>query len=396
VNVLFLSHRLPYAPNRGDRIRAYHLIREISRWAAVDVVSLVHDSEEAAHVGDVAGVVRSVTGVAVSKMANLVRSAVALPTSRPLTHTMLHAPGMRDAVDRVAGVHRPDVIFSFCTGVAPASALPRVRSTPLVLDMVDVDSAKWAALADKSAWPLSWIYRRESRDLSRYEADISRRAVTTLVVNERERSTLASLAPDAHVEVIELGVDLDFLRPSGPPGGEPVVVFCGVLNYAPNIEGVLWLARSVWPIVRKAHPAARLEIVGSRPSREVLALNDAGSGVLVTGAVPDVRPYLWRAAIAVAPLHTSRGTQNKVLEAVAAGLPTVTTTGVRDGLPPEVLPACRISDSAEGFAAAISEWLALDPADRRRLANSADVESIGWSERLRPLQRILTHAANQQ
>jgi glycosyltransferase involved in cell wall biosynthesis len=159
-----------------------------------------------------------------------------------------------------------------------------------------------------------------------------------LVVNAREREALQQIAPSAAIEVVEVGIDSDLFASATPPAPSPEVVFCGVLDYVPNIEGVRWFVVNVWPLVRAQVPDAHLTLVGSRPTRSVRRLGNH-AGVDVTGDVPDVRPYLWRAAVGVAPLLTARGIQNKVLEMLAAGLPVVTTPTVSAGRPASV-PRC--------------------------------------------------------
>ena len=389
MNVLFLSHRLPYAPNRGDRIRAFHLLREMSQWADVDLISLVHDREEAAQAEALRSMTRSVTLAHVPKVRNTVSAIAHMAGSTPATHMMLFSPDAKAAIDAAAR-RKPDVVFSYCTGVAPLALAPALSGRPLVLDMVDVDSEKWASLATKTTWPRAWVYRREARLLRAFEADVTRRSKATLVVNAKEQATLSTIAPGASIHTVENGVDTSSFRPQGPPAAGAVVVFCGVMNYSPNVEGALWLCREVWPLVRRAHPGARLDLVGSDPVQAVSALNDPASGIRVTGAVPDVRPYLWDGSVACAPLHTARGVQNKVLEAVAAGLPTVVTSAVHEGLPREVLVACQMADTAPAFAAAIAELLATEPAKRRERATAADLSALGWDRRLAGLKTILS------
>jgi len=217
VRVLFLTHRLPYAPNRGDRVRAYPLLRVLSRHADVDLLSLAHDDEEASHAGDLASLAATVNVVRVPKLRNLIHSAVMLPTSTPTTHTMLDSPELGDAVDALAR-RGPDVVLAYCSGMARCAFFPALADRPLVLDMVDVDSAKWAAMAATASWPLAWVYAREARVLRAFEAAAARRAKATLVVTEKERRTLSSIAPDAHVTVVQNGVEAARLRPSGPRG----------------------------------------------------------------------------------------------------------------------------------------------------------------------------------
>jgi sugar transferase (PEP-CTERM/EpsH1 system associated) len=392
MRVLFLTQRLPYAPNRGDRLRAYHMMAALVPHAAIDLISLVHDAEEASHIAEVT-TAASVRTVPTSLPYAAWRSAQVLLTGQPLTHALLDGPGMARAVDAALAAARPDVVFAYCSGMARFALEPPLSAFPLVLDFVDVDSAKWTALGESTSGPKGWVYRREARVLGRFEALAARRARASLVTTDRERDALLALAPEVRVEVIQNGVDLEAFLAPGPPGTSPAVVFCGVMNYAPNETAALWLAREVWPLVRVERPDARLTIVGASPTAAVSALA-AAPGVSVTGSVPDVRPYLWEAAVAVAPLMTARGVQNKVLEAVAAGLPCVVTNVVAAGLPPEVMPACTVAGSAPDFARAIVRLLAAAPGDRRALAARATVAELGWRQRLAPLPGLLSAAAS--
>lgn len=392
MRILFLSQRLPYAPNRGDRVRAYHLLEELRSWATVDVLSLVHDDEEAAHVGDLEGRVASVTAVRVMRSRNLVRGALALGGRVPLTHILLDAPGLEARVSDLARRTRPDVVFAFCSSMARLALIPALSTIPLVHDMVDVDSAKWATLGARGRFPRSWLYRRESRLLAAFETVISRHAQLTLLTTQEELECLERLVPEARIVVVQNGVDIEyFRRPTGFTASDvPEVVFCGVMNYQPNVEAADWLATHVWPTVRREFPEAQLRIVGSDPAPEVKALSSRDRGVEVTGGVPDVRPYLWRAAVATAPLKVARGIQNKVLEAVAAGLPTVVTSEVSTGLPPEVKGACAVADEPTAFAAAVCRLLALNAEARQNMASVADLANLCWSRRLSPLRELIT------
>ena len=393
MRILFLTQRLPYAPNRGDRVRAFHLLRELRQLADVDLLSFVHDDEEASHVGEAEALASTVTIVRVPRIRNVVRSLLALGGDRPTTHTMLDAPALPRAIDRIVSAHTPSVVFAYCSGVARLALEPPLERIPLVLDMVDVDSAKWAALAATASPPRSWIYTREARVLARFERDVTRHAFATIITTDKERGALMALAPGARVEVVQNGVDAESLRPPGPPAESSTVVFCGVMNYPPNEEGAIWIAREVWPLVLRRVPRARLQLVGSSPTRAVSRLADETMGIEVTGHVPDVRKYLWAGAVAAAPLLTARGVQNKVLEAVAAGLPAVVTPVVLEGVPPEVRPACVEAADASAFADALVTLLNLSPTERRGRAASADVGSLSWERRLQGVDEILRNAA---
>jgi len=392
VKLLFLTHRLPYAPNRGDRIRAYHLLKALSRFSDVTLISLVHDAEEATHVDALSDIVDEVHVVRVTPWRNKARALPALATARPLTHVLLDGPALIDTVEAAAR-RSPSVVFAYCSGMARLASLPALEGVPLVHDMVDVDSAKWSTLAVAARWPLSSIYAREARTLRRFEEEVTRRARHTLVVNARERDLLLSIAPGSRVSALANGVDAASFQPPGPPGDAPEIVFTGVFDYGPNETAALWLMSDVWPTVVAARPGARLTLVGANPSSAVRRKATSSSAVTVTGAVPDVRPYLWTAAVAVAPIFMSHGVQNKVLEAVAAGLPVVTTTPVLEGLPSEVVPACSIADTAETCAREILRLLDLAPAERRTLAARADIHALDWQSTLSALEAIVTAAA---
>jgi sugar transferase (PEP-CTERM/EpsH1 system associated) len=393
MRVLALSQRLPYAPNRGDRLRVFHMIREIASAAEVDVASLVHDREEEDHAVDLRSVAGEVVTARVPRFRNAIRGATALAGSRPLTHLLLDSPHLLPALKSLVRRRRPDVVLVFCSSMAQYMFAPPLSDVPCVLDMIDADSAKWDALAQTGSTSIRWIYRREARLLARFEVRAMQRAFRTLVVNEKERAALLALAPEARVTVVENGVDLAGFAPPGPADPSATVVFCGVMNYEPNVQGARWLAREVWPLVRAARPDARLMLIGASPSPAVTELANEGAGVTVTGTVPEVKPYLWSAAVAAAPLQVARGVQNKVLEAVAAGLPCVVTLPVFEGLPREIEPACRIGGTAQDFAAALLNVLDLPPTERRRLAARGSLGTLQWSNRLQPLVQLAWEAA---
>lgn len=394
MRVLFLTHRLPYPPNRGDRQRAFHILRTLSTHADVEVVSLVHGDEEEA----LAETLRTLFPVRVhvhrtSTLGNVVRVAAGLASNMPLTHCLLDAPGLSATLREISEHRPPDVVLAYCSGMARFALEPPLDRMPLVLDYVDVDSAKWAALAQSSRWPYKWVYAREARYLGRFEADAARRAAVSVVVNERERNALHAIAPGAHVQVVGLGVDVEALRPQQPPADNAHIVFCGVMNYEPNVEGVLWFAEKVWPLIVAQRPDARFLIVGSNPTTIVRKLASTHRGIEITGTVPDVRKYLWQSAVSIAPLWISRGLQNKVLEALAAQLPVVLTPQVSEGLPPTLRLACRVAGSARAFADEVLSLLALPPLARRAIALCAALESLGWDTQLEPFLSILADAA---
>lgn len=391
MRALILTQRLPYAPNRGDRLRAFHQIRQLlGRGWTVDVLALVHDEAEAQQPMTLTSDRLRVSTARVRSLPNRIVGLASLPGSRPLTFTLLHSAESGPAIDTLVRDTPPDVVLACSSSMAAVALSSAAASIPLVIDFVDVDSEKWRALGARARWPMSWVYRREHRTLSAFEGDAARRAALSLVTTDRERDALQALAPRARIDVLSNGIDLDyFARPDDAARAERVV-FTGVMNYAPNADAAIWLARDIWPSVRAQRPHAHLDIVGASPTAAVRALADEATGVHVTGSVPDVRPYLWQATVAAAPLRVARGVQNKVLEAAAAGVPSVVTSAVQRGLPPALASTCVVADDAEGFARALTGALACpaDPGPWR-----AAVDDLDWSRAMAPLDAWLTEAA---
>lgn len=393
MRVLFLTHRLPYAPNRGDRIRAFHIAETLRRDADLEIISLVHSAEEMAEIDGMRARGLTVAGCAVPRVANLVRGAVGLAGRRPLTHALLHSPEFERVVRRSIATRPPDVVLAFCSGMARFAVEEPLARYPLVIDLVDVDSAKWSELSRRSTWPKRWLFDREAHCLADFERTSAGVASSTLVVNEKEAASLRAIAPGARIHVVENGIDVSSFRPAAGTREGDTVIFCGVMNYAPNVDAVLWFAREVWPLVRARHPAARFVIVGADPSPAVSALRSDAQGISVTGTVPDVQSYLWSSAVSVAPLRMARGIQNKVLEALAAELPVVLTPQVAEGLPAQVLSACAVANTPHDFAHGVSQMLALSAGQRRDLARRADFSALSWPVRLAPMLGALKDAA---
>jgi sugar transferase (PEP-CTERM/EpsH1 system associated) len=369
------------------------MLRQLSSRHQVDLVSLVHDDAEESHAGDLRGLADSVTTARVRPIRKAIAAAAALMTGRPLTHALLDAPELRERLRQVVARSRPDVVLAYCSGMAQFALEAPLRDFPMVLDMVDVDSEKWGMLGRSGSTPKHWIYRREAALLRAFEGVAVRAAATTLVVNDRERASLVAIAGSAHIETVENGIDLAGFRSPRPPCDRPRVVFCGVMNYEPNEAAALWFASHVWPRVRASCHDATLVLVGANPTRRVRALAEQDRSIEVTGSVADVRPFLWESSVSVAPLFVARGLQNKVLEAAAAGLPTVVTSAVMNGLPRDVAPACSTADTADVFAERVLRLLSMSATDRRAMAEHATLDSLGWARRLARLDVILSDAA---
>jgi sugar transferase (PEP-CTERM/EpsH1 system associated) len=392
VRILFLTHRLPYPPNRGDRTRAFHILQFLAQRAEVHLLSLVHDQEEADRAAVLREVAASVEVARVYRLRGLTRSLPALFGDRPLTHVMLDSPGIAQQLDSMISRSMPDVVLAYCSGVARFVLNPPLDRLPFVLDLVDVDSEKWNALAAHAGPPMRWIFAREAGRLRAFEARALAAAKATLVVNDREAAIARRVSPQARIAVVPVGVDIDFFRAPKAPPANARVVFCGVMDYIPNEQGVLWFVHNVWPLIRQQRPDARFTVVGARPTRRLFAACRSDSTIEITGTVDDVRGYLWDSGVAVAPLWIARGTQTKVLETVAAGLPTVVTPLVADGLPAAITPGCSVASDPDGFARAVLDLLDLTPQARREVADRAELHELVWERALAPLWQELVSA----
>jgi sugar transferase (PEP-CTERM/EpsH1 system associated) len=394
MRVLFLTHRLPYAPNRGDRIRAQYILRTLSAHFDVHLASLVHDDEEARHAASLHGLVRTTTVARVPWLRNRIRAARILVTSpgTPLTLVLLDSPHLQDRFETLIERIRPDVILASCSSMARFAVEGTLKDIPLVLDLIDVDSAKWAALAAQGGWR-SLIYAREARSLRNFELRAIAHATATCVVNERERAILWDAGVTTGVHVIPIGIDPDYLRHPGDRAQNLSVIFSGMMNYAPNAEAAEWMVTEIWPLVLMKVPDAQLVIAGAQPTRRLRRKAARAANITVTGSVPDIRPYLWSASVSVAPLMVARGVQTKVIEAVASGLPVVVTPAVAGGLPPQITPACVTADTPEQFARAIVDLLALSPQQRLELASRADIAGFHFETVLEPLVELVRQAA---
>lgn len=333
-NLLYLVHRLPYPPNKGDKVRSYHLLRHLTARHRVFLGTFVDDQADEAYVDTVKKLCPDVCVVRLNPRSARLRSLVGLLTHKALSLHYYQNANMQAWVNRILGEHKIDAVVIFSSVMAQyVQDTPGQPTPPMLVDFVDVDSAKWSDYAPNHFWPLSWLYRREGERLLSYERAVATRSHGSFFVTEKEAALFRTLAPECAgmVQAISNGVDADFFSPdpmrpspfaggSNPPDQIPLV-FTGAMDYWPNIDAVTWFANAILPQLRQKWPHIRFFIVGRNPPPSVQAL--ASDAIVVTGTVPDVRPYLQHAAVVVAPLRVARGIQNKILEAMAMGRPVV-------------------------------------------------------------------------
>jgi len=365
MKILYLCHRIPYPPDKGEKIRAYHHIEHLARAHRVHLACFADTRADLDHAAALEKICASVDVVYRSSTMAKLHALAALPTSRSLSVAAFDSSELRARVERRLREERPDILLAY--SAAMAQYVERVNGAPRVLDFVDADSEKLREYARLRPFPQSALYALEADRLARYEARMAATFDASIFISEAEAEIVRRRAPGREYSIIRNGVNLDAFRPDPNPARsrDPVMVFTGVMGYYPNADAVVFFARDILPRVREQVPDARFDIVGRDPSAAVRSLARL-PGVRVTGFVPDVRPYLADAALAVAPFRIARGVQNKVLEAMASGLPVVGTRLAFQGLTASATDGVRVADTADAMAGEVVTLLR-DPALRAEL-----------------------------
>lgn len=393
MNLLFLTHRVPYPPDKGERYRAWQQIRFLARRHRVHLLSLA-DAEPGAGVSQALREgCASAHVVVTGRGAGRLRALSGLVRSRPLTLSYFDSAEARRLAARIVETENIDAAIA-CSSSMSLYGLG--LGVPAVLDLVDVDSAKWRDYGERGPWARRWLYRLEATRLSRFEAEVVPRYDAVAVTTGREAEELERVV-GSPVETIVLPsrVEAEETTPWDAPAAvrgadaDGRIVFTGQMDYFPNVDGMTWFARRVFPEIRRRYQRAQLTIVGRSPVGAVRRL--AGlPRVEVTGEVPEVDPYLQRASLFVAPLRVARGIQTKVLQAMAVGLPSVVSPPVADGLAScdlELGDHVRVAEGVDGFADAVTESLA-DPERLRRAGEAAQAEVRRRFGDDRPLPRL--------
>jgi polysaccharide biosynthesis protein PslH len=386
MHIVFLSQRVPYPPNRGDKIATWHIIERLKRKHRVTCICFAHGREdlEAAQNLDQLGIPTYTIGHN-SKLA-LIRSIPTLLTQKPLTLSFYGSERLQREVDRI--IPTADVAYAYSSSMG--AFLEKHTRLPRIMHFSELDSDKWLQYSSFTSPAKSWVYRREWQALLKFERRIARSFTQNVFCTPLEQKIFQKNIPDAPSIVMRNGVDFSYFTPR-PERAEPNhLVFSGVMDYFPNVDGCLHFAQEVLPRVHSSFPGAHLTIIGSRPVSQIRALA-ASPHITVTGYVPDTRCWLERGAVSVAPLRMARGIQNKVLEALAMGLPVVGTSSATQGIEGEPGRDFIVADDAKQQADSICELLANTIAarelgERGRLLVE---RSYDWTKVLEPLDRLM-------
>lgn len=403
-DLLFLTQRIPYPPIKGEKIRPLQILRHLARKFDVHLGCLIDDPNDWQHVETVKAYCRDIHCAPLDRQRAKLLCTRGLLTGDPLSVTFFRnrelARWSRGVLDRV----RPDAVFICSGNMAPYALDHPYKPRVSICDLADVDSEKWREYAEKERGPMRLVYRREARLVLELEQRIARQTDFSTFVSEPEAALFRRLVPDcaAKVHGISSGVDYGYFDPSEPypapfDATAPHFVFTGTMDYIPNVDAVAWFAEEILPLIQQRLPAAEFYIVGSSPSPKVQALAMI-KGVHITGRVPDVRPYVAHATACVTPMRIARGIQNKVLEGMAMGRPTIVTPQALEGI--EAVPGKQIvlAEDAQGIADAACRIAgdanyahAIGQAARQRI-----VEHYAWAEQLRGFDRLLGTAEQEQ
>lgn len=400
-NVLYLVHRLPYPPNKGDKVRSYHLLRHLQKQHRVFLGTFVDHPEDEAHVATLAALCPDLHVERLNPALAKLKSLSGLLQGEALSLAFYRSPGMQRWVREVAAAQPLQASVVFSSAMAQY-AQPLLPGVPMLVDFVDVDSAKWTAYVPQHRWPMSWVYAREGRELLAYERAVTAQSQRAFFVTPNEVALFTQAAPECRDKVSSLcnGVDAEFFAPD-PALPNPfadntrAIVFTGAMDYWPNVDAAVWFATEVLPVLRLRQPALTFYIVGRDPAPKVQAL--ASQHVVVTGTVPDVRPYLQHAAVVVAPLRVARGIQNKILEAMAMAQPVVTVSSCAEAIGAGKDEGLFRADTTEDFAHAVENLLAA-PSTGRYLGEQARrhvLDHFSWDAHLSGIDHFIDPSAQE-
>lgn len=399
-NLLYLVHRMPYPPNKGDKVRSYHLLKHLVERHRVFVGTFVDDPDDEAHVDTLRTLCAGMHVTRLHPTRARIGSLAGLLDGEALTLHYYRDAALARWVRETVRREHIDAAVVFSSSMAQYA---QGLGLPMLVDFVDVDSAKWTAYAGQHRWPMSWLYRREGERLLAYERAVAASSARSFFVTEKEAALFRDLAPESvrSCEAMGNGVDADYFAPD-PARASPFapderpVVFTGAMDYWPNVDAVTWFATEMLPRLRARWPTLRFHVVGRSPTPAVRAL--AGEAITVTGTVPDVRPYLQHAAVVVAPLRLARGIQNKILEAMAMGRPVVAARECTEAIDAERGTELVAADDADAFVREVDALLR-DPA-RAAAVGAAGRHRVqrgyGWDAHLGAFDRHLARLRGEQ
>jgi len=384
MKILVVCHRFPYPPQSGAKLRAFHIIKHLARDHEVIVVSPVRSAEEAAAAPGIEPYCARYVTARLWEPLQALRMLACLPTLLPSSMGYFHSGRLARQVNGLLKREQFDLVLVTCSSVA--HYVPGTLDAPKILDFGDMDSQKWLDYARFRQFPLSAGYRIEGRKLERAEKRLARQFDLCTTITRAEWETLESYRTGVATDWFPNGVDSAYFAPTGERHDPDTICFVGRMDYYPNQECMFDFCANVLPLIRARRSETKLLVVGADPSRAVKKLGDL-PGVTVTGSVADVRPYLARSALMVAPLNIARGTQNKILEAMAAGVPVVASRMAAGGVDAVANEHFLVATTPEEYAQAVLRILG-HPAQRQRLGAAGRERILSHHAWDRSMQRL--------
>ena len=388
MNILYVCHRFPFPPKRGGKIRPFNMIRHLQQNHRVTVCSLARSAAEAEEGRGIAPHCTHFEMAQVSNPVQALRMVARLPLTTPSSMGFFWSPELKQKIDALLAREKFDLIFVHCSSVA--QYVEDVQGIPKILDFGDMDSQKWLEYVHYKPFPLSLGYALEGRKMERAEKRLARKFDLCTATTRAEWQTLEDFQTGAATDWFPNGVDADFFKPDGEGYDADTISFIGRMDYYPNQEAMFRFCAEVWPRLREQRPQMKLLIVGADPIPAVQKLGEL-PGITVTGSVPDVRPYVLRSAAMVAPLKIARGTQNKILEAMAMGVPVISSRTAAGGVDAVAGEHLLVADTADEYVAAILR-ICDDAGERARLAEQGRARMLShhaWPESMRRLDAII-------
>ena len=330
LKILFLSHKIPFPPNRGDRIPSFFRMKHLSKKNDLSIAFPCFYEEELKLTDEIKKYCVSIDTELIKPFNAKLKSLYSVLTRKPLTLPYFYSKKLHKKILKRIEEENFDLIYIFCSSMA--QYVMDVKGIKKIIDLVDVDSHKWLQYSKKTFPPLSTLYYLEWKKLKKYEIFLAKNCECTILISENEKKLfIEHYINNVPTLVVPNGVNLKYFRPNKNYSYKPQkIVFLGAMDYYANVDGVAYFHDKIFPIIKKEIPDAKFYIIGSRPAKAVQKL--ASKDVIVTGFVDDVRTYLNDACVCAVPLRIARGIQNKILEAMASGIPVVTSPICNDGV----------------------------------------------------------------
>ncbi|MEI6893689.1 MAG: TIGR03087 family PEP-CTERM/XrtA system glycosyltransferase [Colwellia sp.] len=405
--LLFLCHRIPFPPNKGDKIRSFNILKKLSEQYDIHLGCFIDDAFDKQYISKLHKYCASVFHLDQHKTLAKIKGLTGFLTNKPITLPYYFDRRMQQWTNRTLAEHKIDKVFIYSSSMAQYLQEKYVQgksqqegaynALERVIDFVDVDSDKWRQYANKKTGLAKWFFNREYQLLAKEESDICAQFTHSLFVSANEAQLFSDNQPPEQkykIHGVLNGVDIDFFNPNNTFSPEslvpqmPFICFTGAMDYWANIDAVLWFVEQVWPLILEQQPETVFCIVGGNPSNVIKALANNNKGIVVTGRVHDVRPFIDKAQCVVAPLQIARGIQNKVLEAMSLNKAIVVTTMAMEGINAEPSAGVVITDDKDVYAQAC---LRLLDEQAKGLTNREWIlDHFTWQQTLQPLMRYFS------